>query len=310
MAFQDRRVLSGIDLVDTDRYPIRDLSTAAAKALVARCREKLELDGSLLLEGFIRGKYLEQMKAEVTGLESYQRIEVLDVLRKDQLLDKSIYDQPLPDDHPALYKMPQNVHAVANDRIPERALLRLVYNSPEVMTFFAFVNGQQEIYQFADEFQSLNVMYMKDGGNRAWHYDGSDYVITLMLQPSEHGGEFEYAPFIRGEDVGDENFDKLKQLFNGDWPTKLTRCNAGALAVFNGRRSLHRVWNVFGKKMRIMNVLSYAKSMGEKGTPEKNIQLYGERVKRIYESRGVRLHYDDNGKIFVPKNSVVPKSKL
>ena len=55
----------------------------------------------------------------------------------------------------------------------------------------------------------------------------------------------------------------VKRLFNGDWPTKLTRCNAGALAVFNGRRSLHRVRNVFGKKMRIMSVLSYAKTEGE-----------------------------------------------
>ena len=25
-------------------------------------------------------------------------------------------------------------------------------------------------------------MYIQDGGSRAWHYDGSDYVVTLMLQ--------------------------------------------------------------------------------------------------------------------------------
>lgn len=53
--------------------------------------------------------------------------------------------------------------------------------------------------------------YMKDGGSRAWHYDGSDFVVTLMLQPSLAGGEFEWAPFIRGEN-GEENYDQVRTL--------------------------------------------------------------------------------------------------
>lgn len=300
---------AGIDLVDTDRYPIRDLSTGPAKKLIAACRKQLQLDGSLLLEGFIRKEHIEQMKQEVSDLESFQRIEVLEVLRADQSMDKTIYNQPLPVDHPALFKMPQNVHAVANDLIANNSMLRSVYNSPEVMMFLAAVNGRSRIYQFADEFQALNVMYMKDGGSRAWHYDGSDFVVTLMLQQSEAGGEFEYAPFIRGKTQLEENFDNVKKLFDGEWPTKITRCKAGALAVFNGRRSLHRVRNVFGKKMRIMSVLSYAKSSGETGKPEKNVMLYGERVKRIYEKRGINLQYDDAGKLVVNTNSLL-KSKL
>ena len=300
---------AGIDLVDTDRYPIRDLSTRQAKKLIAACRKQLKLDGSLLLEGFIRKEHIEEMKREVSGLESFQRLEILEVLRADQSMDKTIYDQPLPDDHPVFFKMPQNVHAVANDVIPTNSMLRSVYNSQEVMDFIAAVNGKRKIYQFADEFQALNVMYMKDGGSRAWHYDGSDFVVTLMLQPSESGGEFEYAPFIRGKNPDDENFQNIKRLFDGDWPTKITRCNAGALAVFNGRRSLHRVRNVFGKTMRIMSVLSYAKSRGETGKPEKNVMLYGERVKRIYEKRGIRLQVDGAGKLVVNHNSLL-KSKL
>ena len=60
-------------------------------------------------------------------------------------------------------------------------------------------------------------MYIKDGGSRAWHYDGSDYVVTLMLQPSEEGGEFEFAPFIRGDKPGDERLEAVKQLFSGNF---------------------------------------------------------------------------------------------
>ena len=45
-----------------------------------------------------------------------------------------------------------------------------------------------------------------DGCARAWHYDGSDAVVTLMLQKADEGGEFEFAPFIRGEALGDERY--------------------------------------------------------------------------------------------------------
>ena len=41
-----------------------------------------------------------------------------------------------------------------------------------------------------------------------------------------------------------------------------------------------------------------------KGTPEKNVALYGERVARIYARRGVRLHRGADGAV------VVPQSKL
>ena len=38
-------------------------------------------------------------------------------------------------------------------------------------------------------------------------------------------------------------------------------------AIFNGRRSLHRVRTVFGNQKRIMSVLSYAKTKHEHSTP-------------------------------------------
>ena len=36
-----------------------------------------------------------------------------------------------------------------------------------------------------------------------------------------------------------------------------------------------------------MSVLSFHSDPGKKGTPAKNVMLYGDRVKRIYEERGV-----------------------
>ena len=59
---------------------------------------------------------------------------------------------------------------------------RRVYDSPLVMKFLAAATGKDTMYQMADEFQNLNIMYMYDGCSRAWHYDGTDTVITLLLQ--------------------------------------------------------------------------------------------------------------------------------
>ena len=59
---------------------------------------------------------------------------------------------------------------------------RRVYDSPLVMKFLAAATGKDMMYQMADEFQNLNIMYMYDGCSRAWHYDGTDTVITLLLQ--------------------------------------------------------------------------------------------------------------------------------
>ena len=50
------------------------------------------------------------------------------------------------------------------------------------MRFLAAATGKEVMYQMADEFQNLNIMYMYDGYSRAWHYDGTDTVITLLLQ--------------------------------------------------------------------------------------------------------------------------------
>ena len=89
-----------------------------------------------------------------------------------------------------------------------------------------------------DEFQAINIMYMYDGCSRAWHYDGTDTVITLLLQKADVGGEYEFAPFIRGEEKGDERFEDVARLFEGTYDGNIVKnADAGTLNLFNGIRS-------------------------------------------------------------------------
>ena len=100
---------------------------------------------------------------------------------------------------------------------------------------------------------------MYDGCSRAWHYDGTDTVITILLQKPDQvrrlrkylvtlliqGGEYEFAPFIRGKERGEENFEEVARLFDGSYENKIVKdAEAGTLNLFNGMRSLHRVRTV------------------------------------------------------------------
>ena len=84
--------------------------------------------------------------------------------------------------HPSRRHFAQDVDAVAGDLVPRSSLVMRVYDSELVMKFLARVTGEKDLYQFADEFQCINIFYMYDGGLRAWHYDAMDTVITLILQ--------------------------------------------------------------------------------------------------------------------------------
>ena len=139
-------------------------------------------------------------------------------------------------------------------------------------------------------------MYQRDAGQRSWHYDGSDFVVTLKLQNAEEGGEFEYAPLIRGacNEHGDhdERYDQVAALFAGTYTgDRVVSCSQpGTINIFNGKRSLHRVRAVYGPKTRILSVLSYDTQRAGQQTAftreDRNLAIntrnYGERIRALY----------------------------
>eukprot|EP00658_Telonema_sp_P-2_P035437 TRINITY_DN25772_c0_g1_i1.p1 TRINITY_DN25772_c0_g1~~TRINITY_DN25772_c0_g1_i1.p1 ORF type:complete len:184 (+),score=44.30 TRINITY_DN25772_c0_g1_i1:166-717(+) len=163
------------DIVDTERYPIHaDPSSPEYTQLVAHCKARLKAVGSVDLEGFIRKAAIEAMLNELAGLPSYNRLQIL-----------SPYGQADSfrglGEHPATRrKFAQDTHVVAGDQIRTETLLRQVYESALVTQFLQTVLEQPEMWKLADEFQDLNLMLMHDGCSRAWHYDGTEAVITLM----------------------------------------------------------------------------------------------------------------------------------
>src|SRR2546423_1887759 len=60
---------------------------------------------------------------------------------------------------------------------------------------------------------ALNLAVMGPGDELWWHFDQTDFVVSIALQDAEAGGDFEYVPLIRG--VDDERYDEVARVLGG-----------------------------------------------------------------------------------------------
>ena len=81
--------------------------------------------------------------------------------------------------------------------------------------------------------------------------------MTLLIQKSKKGGEFQYIRNFRDTDNNEMNFDGVNQLLDGELKYDNLVMDPGTLVLFRGRNSIHRVTPVEGDLTRILAVLAY-----------------------------------------------------
>ncbi len=135
--------------------------------------------------------------------------------------------------------------------------LRKLYHSDGFRQFLCAVLGESALYNYADPLSSINYHYYRAGQELGWHFDNSSFAVTLMIQSPEQGGVFEYIPGLRDSGANDMNFDGVSNALDGKLESISLEINPGALALFRGRNSLHRVSPVAGKTNRVQVVLAY-----------------------------------------------------
>ena len=243
-------------LIDLDRYPIDQLESDAGRDLIEICHNNLATQAIALLPGFIRPNAIFEMAEEAQGL----------------VHQAHRYDQP----RAAFYEHPNHHHRardgwstlrskrhpnrycqILNYQIPNNSNLRAIYLWPNLTEFVRRVLDVDTLYPSLCPHLALTMKVAFEGDLDGWHYDPNDGVITLMLQPSESGGEFEYAPYIRNEQ--EENYIGVKRLFDSpDTEAQRIKLEAGTFTLFNGRFSMHRVRPVGSTKQpRIVAIFSY-----------------------------------------------------
>ena len=119
-------------------------------------------------------------------------------------------DETFPLDHPRQWLGNYGVGAVAYDLFPDDSPIRQLFEWDELRAFVAAILGLDTIYPYADPLGALNLAVMGDGDELQWHFDQTDFVVSLALQDADEGGDFEVAPFIRTAD--DECYDDVARV--------------------------------------------------------------------------------------------------
>lgn len=150
---------------------------------------------------------------------------------------------------------------IAYDQIPPDSAIRRMYENEATTRFLGGVLDMEELHPLDDPLAALGYAYMERGDTLAWHFDRSEFAVTLMLQAAERGGAFEYVPDVRSDD--DERPQLVASVLDGDRSRVISLEPApGTLTMFRGHRSLHRVSLVEGDRVRVNAVLAYGDRPG------------------------------------------------
>jgi hypothetical protein len=183
-----------------------------------------------------------------------------------------------PAGHPRKRWNPFRVGAVAYDRIPAAHALRQLYEWDGLTRFVAACLGEATLHFYADPLGALNLAVMGQGDELEWHFDQTDFVVSLALAPAERGGDFLYAPRIRSD--ADECYGDVAAVLDGGSPrVRRVPMEPGALLLFRGRHSLHGVSKIEGARDRLVALLSYDRKPGTCASPLLQQGRYGRVVR-------------------------------
>ncbi len=268
-----------LDLIDLDRYPIADLDSGAGAEFLAKCQHLMDEHGWCNLAGFIRTAALERLNGEANDL-----LPTAEILHVKRNIYQGAIDPSLPEDDPRRKEFTHIAVQLADDQIPAETGLKQLYHSEILTEFVRRVQKKDRLYRCADEFQALNVVALHPESWHAWHYDTTECTVTLLLQAAEKGGEFTFLPNSRDDDGEDR--EAVDRLLAGDMSQAQTFSrDAGAFTLFRGGYSLHGVTEVEGTQPRISAIMTYDEQPNRVIDDEINVRIYGERVKKILDSR-------------------------
>jgi len=256
--------------IDLARYPVDALESPAGRALIAECRQQLAALGCCLLPGFLTSKAVDAMAREAAVLVPLAHRTANS--RSTAYLDAP--DVSVPEDHPKRRLQATSVGAVAYDLIPREALVRRLYEWDGLLHFLAAALGKEKLYRYADPLGGLNIAVMEAGEALLWHFDQTDFVVSLLLQKCRAGGVFEYVPYIRNAD--EPRYGRVQALLDGSREGVIeVDMEPGTLALFEGRNSIHRVSPIEGDRERLIALFGYDTKPGTMSSDRLKERRYG-----------------------------------
>ena len=256
-------------LVDLERYPLLDPESGAYRAAAGEARRQLKASGAAELPGFLSPAGVDALTRDADALAPRAHLS-----GGQGTAYLEFPDFTLPSDHPRLHFADYRVRAVAYDLTPYGSPLRRLYEWDPVTALIEAVVDRGPIYRYADPFGALNLAVMGEGDQLQWHFDQTDFVVSLAIQSADSGGDFEVVPRVRSAE--DEHYDDVAAVLAGDCRRVETLpMRPGTLLVFEGRYSLHRVSPIAGSRWRHVGLLAYDTKPGTVGSDLLRSDRYG-----------------------------------
>lgn len=236
----------------------------------ARCREQFDRDGVLCLSEFLNADALTALQQEAKA----GREKAYFCTQKHSVY-LSPPDNTYPSDHPRNREVISSKGCICDDDVAPDSVLRQLYDSQIFRDFVMFVTGENALYPYADPLSSINIHYAERGQELGWHFDNSQFAITLLIDKPDAGSRFEFVRDLRNADAGDMNFDGVQDLLYGKTQPDVLSMEAGALVLFRGRNSIHRVSPNESDKTRMLAVLAFNGEPGVELSENARMTFYG-----------------------------------
>ncbi len=259
------------DLVDLEAFPIDDPTSASYIAIVDGARTGLRAEGCAVLSGFVRAEAVELLNDEVHERKHATHYST-------QVINPYFHTAVNPDypaDHPVNTLIERTSGFIPGDAWDQESATDMLFQCPEVARFVADCLEIPALYCYDDPLARLVTNVCDPGQQLTWHFDTNEFTVTVLVQPADEGGMFEYAPGIRSAD--DEGFGAIADvLAGGRRGVKTLDLRPGDLQIFMGRFSMHRVTRVGEtSRPRHTTILAYTPEPGVIGRVERTRQLFG-----------------------------------
>ncbi len=251
-------------LIDLAQFPLHD------PAFRARCKQSLDDAGVLVMPGFLTPQAVASVQREG---EQHRHRAWYTASSHNIFLKPS--DPQYPEHHPRNRAVASSKGCITTDQIPDGSALHRLYEARVFRDFLCAVLDEAELHAYADPLSSVNLHFADAGQELGWHFDNSSFAVTLMIQPPEAGGVFEYVKHVRDADKGESNYARCAEVLDGAVPVRTLAMDAGALVLFRGRNAMHRVTPVQGSRTRMLAVLAYNTEPGIALSESARMTFYG-----------------------------------
>ncbi len=277
------------ELVDLKRYPLGDRSDPRYQQVVDEARQGLRSLGCAVLDAFVLPEAVARLNAEIEQRKGAAHYST-------QVMNPYFHTTPNPaygDDHPVNTFIERSSGFIPGDAWDAGCATDVLFRAPQVARLLADCLEIPELHCYADPLAGLTSNLCEPGQQFTWHFDTNDFAVTVLVQPAEQGGLFEYAPNIRS--AHEEGFDRIAAVLAGGREGVHTlHLRPGDLQIFRGRHSLHRVTRIGAtSRPRHAAIFAYTEKPGVIGRVERTRQLFGRVLPAHEQAEKERIRSDN-----------------